>query len=166
MRKLANTPYPLIIHRITQNLISLPLKKALHLLHSNQPMTSHLSLTSYTSPISPISRFSPSSSLNFHFPSSTFSSPLSLPTLSSLHSNRFFPALKSSNLNSNSPEGEFEELEIIDDDDVEYDGDDVTDDEVDVNELELEAERVAREYAVSLSKELKIGESLWLNCGL
>lgn len=64
-------------------------------------------------------------------------------------------------MNSNSPEGEFEELEGYDDDEVEYDGDDVTDDEVDVTELELEAERVAREYALSLSKEFKIGEGLF-----
>ena len=47
-------------------------------------------------------------------------------------------------------------MEIDDDDD----DNDVMDDEVDVTKLELEAERVAREYAVSLSKELIIGESL------
>ncbi|GJS44131.1 GTP-binding family protein [Tanacetum coccineum] len=116
--------------------------------------SSHISLTSYL--ISPIYRFSPSSSLNLHFPSSNFS-PLALPTLS-LHTNRFLTAVNISNSNLSLSEGEFEELGDEDESiEIDDDDDDVLDDEVDVDELELEAEKVAREYAVSLSKELKIG---------
>ncbi|KAK1429114.1 hypothetical protein QVD17_11316 [Tagetes erecta] len=119
---------------------------------------SHVSIFRPTSLLSSVSRLSPACSILF--PVSSYNLSLSVSALSLRNHNR----LTSIRL-CGSSEGEIESVDDEDEldgieEDLEYDFEDAGDDNLDVDELELEAVKAVREYASSLSQELKIEEEL------
>ncbi|XP_071712031.1 uncharacterized protein [Rutidosis leptorrhynchoides] len=112
-------------------------------------------LSNFLSLSSPISRFNSCSSLFIPNASSNTSLSLSSVYIQKIHRlSTSRPCIQSESEFEALEEDELAELE----DDVEPDYDDVSDENLDVDELELEAENVVREYSISLTKELKIEE--------
>lgn len=125
---------------------------------SSLEASTHFSLSRIFSLRSPISRFSPCSSLLIPNSSSNISlSQSSVSIRKRHHLTTIRPCLQSESEFGNLEEDELAEFE----DDVESDFDDIGDENLDVDELELEAENVVREYSISLSKELKIGKCFY-----
>lgn len=117
--------------------------------------STQVSFSRIPSLLSSVSRSSPSSSLLISASSSN--RPLSLLAVS-LHSRQRLATTRSCSRSEVEFQAEEEEELLEIEDEVESDFEDVSDENLDVDELELEAEKVVREYSISLSKELKIEE--------